>query len=190
MRLFAEILRQRVGSPLSLASITRNLQIAPATLKCYLSILEAPCAVFLVKPWHHNIACATLQAPKAYFYETGLVIGDEGVRLENFVACALLKHVEFEYGVKGKEASLHCVRTKDGDQVDFAISEIPPFGIEVRDLIECEVTDVKAHAALIRFTAQQPETASARLVGDLRQPRELELVSVRPAADWLARLSA
>ena len=78
----------------------------------------------------------------------------------------------------------------EGDQVDFAISEIPPFGIEVRDLIECEVTDVKAHAALIRFTAQQPKTASARLVGDLRQPRELELVSVRPAADWLARLSA
>jgi len=41
MRLFVELLRERVGSPLSLASIARDLAVAPATLKRYLDILQA-----------------------------------------------------------------------------------------------------------------------------------------------------
>ena len=41
MRLFVELLRERVGSPLSLASMARDLAVAPATLKRYLDILEA-----------------------------------------------------------------------------------------------------------------------------------------------------
>ncbi len=190
MRLFAEILRQRVGSPLSLASIARDLQIAPATLKRYLEILEALYVVFLVRPWHHNIARATLQAPKAYFYDTGLVIGDEGVRFENFVACALLKHVEYEYDVEGREVALHYIRTKDGAEVDFAISETTQTGIDLRDLIECKLTDTKPHTALLRFATQFPSAQSVQLVRDLRQPRELEQITIRPAAEWLMGLKA
>ena len=73
MRLFVELLRERVGSPLSLASIARDLAVAPATLKRYLDILEALFIVFSVRPWHRNIARAILQSPKVYFYDTGLV---------------------------------------------------------------------------------------------------------------------
>jgi uncharacterized protein len=40
IRLFAELLRSRVGSPLSLASIGRDLAVSPVTLKKYLDILE------------------------------------------------------------------------------------------------------------------------------------------------------
>ena len=91
MRLFVEILRERVGSPLSLASIARDLAVAPATLKRYLDILQALFIVFTVQPWHHNIARALLQTPKVYFFDTGLVRGDQGVRLENAMAGMLLK---------------------------------------------------------------------------------------------------
>ena len=48
MRLFAEMLRSRVGSPLSIASLARDLQLAPATLGKYLDILEALFVVFVV----------------------------------------------------------------------------------------------------------------------------------------------
>ena len=51
MRLFVEMLRERVGSPLSLASMARDLAIAPATLKRYLDILQALFIVFTVQPW-------------------------------------------------------------------------------------------------------------------------------------------
>ena len=92
MRLFVELLRERVGSPLSLASIARDLALSPTTLKRYLDILQALFIVFTVSPWHRNVARAILQTPKVYFYDTGLVRGDEGVRLENAVATMLLKH--------------------------------------------------------------------------------------------------
>jgi len=68
LAIFVELLRKRVGSPLSLASIARDLAVAPATLKRYLDILQALFIVFTVHPWHHNIARSILQTPKVYFF--------------------------------------------------------------------------------------------------------------------------
>lgn len=39
---------------------------------------------------------ATPQAPKVYFFDTGPVIGDEGIKFENLVACHLLKQVQWQ----------------------------------------------------------------------------------------------
>src|SRR4030065_2105745 len=97
MRLFVELLRERVGAPLSLASIARVLPVSPATLKRYLDILQALFIVFTVQPWHHNIARAILQSPKVYFFDTDLLRGDQGVRLENAVA------VQMVYGLRQEE---------------------------------------------------------------------------------------
>ena len=186
MRLFAQMLRSRVGSPLSLASMARDLQLSPSTLKRYLDILEALYIVFVVRPWHRNIARATLQSPKVYFYDTGLVIGDNGLRFENLVACALLKHVEYLEDTQGREMGLHYIRTKDDAEVDFCISE----GETLIDLIECKLTDAKPHRALARFAAEWPDAQAIQLVRDLRQPRVHDKLRVTAAAGWLAQLSA
>ena len=50
MRLFVEMLRDRVGSPLSLASLARDLSVTQPTLKRYLDILEALFVVFVIHP--------------------------------------------------------------------------------------------------------------------------------------------
>lgn len=50
MRVFAETLRNRVGSPLSIASIARDMAVFPKTLSTYREILEALFIVFIVKP--------------------------------------------------------------------------------------------------------------------------------------------
>ena len=47
----------------------------------YLDILQALFIVFTVQHWHRNIARAIMQSPKVYFFDTGLVRGDQGVRL-------------------------------------------------------------------------------------------------------------
>ena len=39
MRVFFELLRERVGSPLSLASLARDLAVSPTSLRRYLDIL-------------------------------------------------------------------------------------------------------------------------------------------------------
>ncbi len=186
MRLFAELLRERVGSPLSLASMGRDLAISPNTLRKYLEILEALFIVFIVRPWHRNIARATLQAPKVYFYDTGLVKGDAGVRFENFIACSVLKHVEWQQDALGKEMGLHYIRTKDGAEVDFAVSE----GSHLMDLVECKLGDHKPHRALMRFAAEWPDARATQVLRDLDTPMDLGPIQIRAAASWLMGLSA
>lgn len=186
MRLFAELLRSRVGSPLSLASIARDLHLSPITLAKYLDILEALFIVFTVRPWHRNIARATLQAPKVYFYDTGLVQGDDGVRFENLVACSLLKHTQWQQDAQGKEVGLHYIRTKDGAEVDFCLSQ----GLDLTDLIECKLSDAKPHRALLRFAGEWPGARASQVVRDLGNDMTLGSIEVVQAGGWLMRLAA
>lgn len=186
MRLFAELLRERVGSPLSLASIARDLAVAPATLKRYLDILQALFIVFTVHPWHRNVGRAILQTPKVYFFDTGLVRGDQGVRLENAVAGMLLKQAHFLQDSAGREAGLHYIRTKDGAEVDFALSEAG----KLTQLIECKLGDNKPHRALGRFAEQFPDAEAVQLVYNLRQEEFRSGITITDAANWLARLAA
>jgi len=186
MRLFVELLRERVGSPLSLASIARDLAISPTTLKRYIDILQALYIVFTVQPWHHNIARAILQTPKVYFFDTGLVRGDEGIRFENAVATMLLKHSHFRQDVRGRSAGLHYIRTKDGAEVDFALSD----DNRLTHLIECKLADPSLHRALAGFAAKFPGAEAIQLVRDLRQREYRASVAVTDAAEWLASLDA
>jgi predicted AAA+ superfamily ATPase len=186
MRLFVELLRERVGSPLSLASIARDLGVAPATLKRYLDILQALFIIFTVHPWHRNVARAILQSPKVYFFDTGLVRGDQGVRLENAVATMLLKEAHFLQDSAGREVGLHYIRTKDDAEVDFAFSESG----ELKQLIECKLGDNKPHRALARFAAQFPDAEAVQLVYNLRQEEFRNGITITDAANWLARLAA
>jgi predicted AAA+ superfamily ATPase len=186
MRVFFELLRERVGSPLSLASMARDLAVSPNTLRRYLDVLQALYIVFTVQPWHHNIARALLQAPKVYFFDTGLVRGDDGVRFENAVATMLLRQVHWQQDTLGIDAALHYVRTKDGAEVDFCLSE----GQALTRLIECKLADTRPHRALLRFAAQFVEAEAVQLVRDLRQPEIRDGVAIERAADWLVRLVA
>jgi predicted AAA+ superfamily ATPase len=184
MRLFAEMLRSRVGSPLSLASMGRDLNLSSVTLSRYLDILEALFIVFIVRPWHRNIARSTLQAPKVYFYDTGLVLGDDGVRFENLVAAHLLKLVQWQQDTRGTAADLHYLRTKDGAEVDFALSE----GDTLTHLVECKLSDAKPHRALARFAEQWPLSQAVQLVRECRAEADFGRIQLRDAALWLAAL--
>jgi predicted AAA+ superfamily ATPase len=186
IRLFAQLLRSRVGSPLSLASMARDLALSPATLKKYLDILEALYIVFVVRPYHDNIARSVLQSPKVYFYDTGLVEGDDGLRFENLIATALLKHVQWQHDVQGKETALHYIRTKDGAEVDFALSEKG----RLTQLVECKLTDDKPHRALQRFAREQAPVDAVQVVRHLRHDFTLGEVRLAGAPTFLCGLLA
>ena len=186
IKLFAQMLRSRVGSPLSLASMARDLAVSPVTLKKYLDILEALFVVFVVRPWHDNIARSVLQAPKVYFYDTGLVEGDEGIRFENLMATALLKHVQWQQDVLGQETGLHYMRTKDDAEVDFALSEKK----QLTQLVECKLSDDKPHRGLRRFALQHPGAEASQVVRNLRHSYSLGDLSLRRADEFLNSLLA
>jgi predicted AAA+ superfamily ATPase len=186
MRLLVELLRGRVGSPLSIASLARDLQIAPTTVAKYIEILEALFIIFLVRPYHKNVARAILKEPKAYFFDNGYILGDDGVKWENACAAMLIKHVQFEQDVMGKESTLNYLRTKEGAEIDFVLCDSG----NPTHLIECKHRDTTITPALRKFAGLFPEAKSIQLVRELRHEEYRQSVSVLKGANWLAELAA
>jgi hypothetical protein len=184
MRLFVELLRERVGSPLSLASIARDLQVSPTTLARYLEILESLHVVFLVRPYHRNIARALLKEPKVYLSDTGLVKGDDGARFEN--ACAVMLHaaVQQRRDAEGSDTALHYIRDKEHREIDFVICE----QAEPTRLIECKWAGAGVPPYLAATAARFPKATATLLLRHARQREQRGAVAVESAAAWLAQI--
>ncbi|MBI5605019.1 MAG: ATP-binding protein [Deltaproteobacteria bacterium] len=186
MRGLVELLRHRVGSSISYMSLAEDLQISPNTVKRYISILESLYIIFLIRPFHKNIARSILREPKVYFYDSAFVKGDEGVRLENTCALCLLKHVHYLYDVRGRDTELNYIRTKDGKEVDFVI--VADGSLHV--LIEVKLSDKTPARSLIHFAGQLTESQNIQLVHHLHQEEHRAGVDILRAGDWLAGLEA
>lgn len=120
IRLIFELLRERVGSPISYSAIAEDVGVSPNTVKKYIQILEALYIIFRVTPFSRNIARSLMKEPKIYFFDTGLVKGSEGVKFENLVANCLLKHVHARVDYHGENSALRYLQTKERHEVDFA----------------------------------------------------------------------
>ena len=161
-----EMLRSRVGSTVSANSLARDLQKSPNTIAHWLQLLVDLYVVFRVTPYHRNIARALLKEPKYYFYDNGMVSGDDGARLENLVACALLKEVHRLEDVEGERPGLHFIRDKDGREVDFLLT----MDGSPAHLLEVKWKDTDLSAGLRRFLKDQP-LQRTQLVGEMEQAK-------------------
>ena len=186
IRLLLEMLRKRTGSPLSYASLSGDLQVAPNTIRKYMEILESLHIIFSVRPFHKNIARSLLKEPKIYFYDSGYVDGDEGARLENTVAVSLLKHVQYLQDTKGADISLHYIRTKDGKEVDFALAQKG----ELAQFIEVKLSDAAISRNLAYFKTRHTAAAAVQLVHNARHEHQDAGITISPAGSWLAQLAA
>jgi hypothetical protein len=183
MQLLLELLRNRVGSPVSTASLAQDVTCSPNTIKKYLEILESLFIVFRVTPLHHNIARSILKEPKIYFYDTGMVRGDDGPRFENMMAVCLLKHVNAIEDYRGRRAALHYLRTKEKKEVDFAIvEENQPIRI-----IETKLSDDRPSASL-RYFHEKYGLEAVQVVRHLGQERMAGKIAIRRALNFLREL--
>ncbi len=190
LQLFVELLRERVGSPIKLSGLAQMLQIAPTTATRYLALLEALYVVFRVTPWHRDISRALLKEPKIYFYDTGMVIGDAGAKLENLVAGSLHKHVQYVHDVEAQGVELHTIRDKEGHEIDFVLSQKEGAKKALTHLIEVKTSQATPSAYLHRMSERFPGAQAVQIVAELRQEAQHGRVAVRAAAPWLAKLSA
>jgi len=181
-----QLLRKRVGSPVSYTSLAEDLQCSDKTVKRWLSILESMYIIFRVVPFHRNIARSLLKAPKYYFYDTGQVIGNSGIRLENLTACALLKEIQYMEDCLGEEAQLYYLKTKDNKEIDFLVmrDETPSLLIEVK-----WAEAVVSHNFSV-FSKYFPGIRKVQIVGDLKREKTYpDGTEIRSAHNWLADFS-
>lgn len=181
-----EMLRLRVGSTVSHANLAKDLQVDPKTVSEWISILENLYVVFAVPTFSRRIARTLLKAKKYYFFDTGQVQGDVGARLENVVACALLKEIHRLEDQTGEHIRLHYIRTKDGKEVDFAVAK----DNVLTHLIEVKHKNPTPSDGLSWAQKKtQTQAKMIQVVKELNRERTYPNgVQVKEAANWLATL--
>lgn len=183
MQLVLELLRSRVGAPVSFQSLSEDTGVSPNTVKKYVDILEALYVIFPVRPWADSVARSLLKNPKIYFYDNGLVLGDEGAVFENLVACCLQKHVYSRADASGGDHRLHYIRTKDGREVDFCLVQDG----RPRLLVEAKAGDTDFGRQLTLFS-KSLNVPGVQVVKDLKHERRSGMLELRLAHSWLAGL--
>lgn len=183
MRLVFQLLRSRVGSPISYKSIAEDVGVSPTTVKKYIQVLEALFIIFPVHPYSKNIARSLLKEPKIYFFDTGLVEGDVGAKLENMVAVSLLKSVYTKIDNTAENHHLYYLRTKDGKEVDFALA----VNEEIEMIIEVKTTDTTPSSSLLGFHKKYNYPA-VQLVKSLRNEHQQKGVQILKAEKFLSQL--
>lgn len=178
-----QLLRKRVGSPVSYSSLAQDLQCSDKTVKRWLTLLENMYVIFSIKPFHRNLARSLLKTPKFYFYDTGQVIGDEGTKLENLTACALLKEIHYIGDCYGEEARLYYLKTKDSREIDFFITrnEAPCLMVEVK---WAESTPSRNFSAFEKHFPGIKKVQIARYPA--REKTYPDGTEIRSAHNWLA----
>ncbi|MDI9348081.1 MAG: ATP-binding protein [Methylacidiphilales bacterium] len=176
-----EELRSKVGSPLSITALARDIGLSHHLVQKYLTLFEAVFLLFKITPWHKNIAHANKLQPKYYFYDVSQVKRSRGVTLENIVAIELHQWVQLQNDLGKGSYALHYIRTKDDAEVDFVISNHNTPTL----LIECKQSDGKPSKSLINIAKRCGNAETIQLVEQINHPYKVGSVAIQPMAQWL-----
>ncbi len=125
---FIKLLAGRIGQIFNYISLSNDVGVSAATIKHWVSILEASYIVYKLKPYFNNFHKRMIKSPKIYFTDVGLVtylLGIEhmdqikrdplrGHLFENMVILELLK----TRANQGLEPNLYFFRDSHGNEVD------------------------------------------------------------------------
>jgi len=121
----------RSGQLLNMADLARDADVAPNTVRSWLSILQTSGIVYLLEPYHTNVTKRLVKTPKLYFLDTGLCAyltewsspetleagAMSGAVLETWIMVEILK----SWWHNGLRAPFYYYRDKDQKEVDLLI---------------------------------------------------------------------
>ena len=126
------LLPARVGSPLSMPGLARELEVAHTTVKKWLEQLRRLYLIFPVSPWHKKVSRGLKKEKKWYFLDWTYA-PEGGSRLENMVAATLYRTCRMLSDMGFGDYSLHYLRTLDRREIDFIVCR------EARPILAVEV---------------------------------------------------
>ena len=122
-----------VGSPLSVNSLSKLLQVAPQTVDHWITIFERLYLCYRIPPFGSKRIRAVRKEKKLYFWDWSHV-SDSGARFENMVAGHLLKYCHAMEDQEGHNMELRYIRDTDKREVDFVVlrDSKPEFAVECK----------------------------------------------------------
>lgn len=121
IQLLAELLPDRIGSPLSLNALREDIEVSHRALTHWMEILERLYHVFRVRPFGGSRVRALKKMPKAYLWDASQVPA-RAARFENLVGLHLLKLCHYLEDAEGHAVALHYLRDREGREVDFLVT--------------------------------------------------------------------
>ena len=133
IQVLADLLPERVSSPLSLNALREDLEVSHRAATHWIDILERLYFIVRVRPFESRKVRALRKMPKAYLWDWSQV-QQEGPRFENLVAMHLLKTCHFLRDTEGIDADLFYLRDRMGREVDFLVTvrRKPWFAVEAK----------------------------------------------------------
>jgi len=133
IHLLLESLPEKTGSPLSINSISEDLQVSHQTIARWLKLLETLYVIFLIPPFGSSKIRAVKKEQKLYFWDWSQ-LDSPGFRFENLVASHLLKYCHYHYDINGDKMELRYLRDTDKREVDFIAikNKKPLFAVECK----------------------------------------------------------
>ncbi len=133
IELLADLLTERVASPLSLNALREDLEVSHRALTSWMDILDRLYFVFRVPPYAASAVRSIKKMPKAYLWDSSL-IESPGPRFENLVALHLQKFCHYLQDREGFQVELRYLRDRAGREVDFLVTldRKPWFAVEAK----------------------------------------------------------
>lgn len=127
------LLPSKIGSPLSLASLARDLKVSFDSIKKWLDIFENFLLVFRISSWTHKISRAITKEKKLYVYDYA-GIHSPAAKFENMAALELWRAISNWNNLGLGRFSLHYLRNREKEEVDFLLANNnkPIFLIETK----------------------------------------------------------
>jgi predicted AAA+ superfamily ATPase len=180
------LLPSKIGSPLSVPSLSRDLKVAYNSVQSWLAVFERFFLIFSISPWVSKISRAIQKERKIYLWDLPR-IEDQAARFENMVANELWRAVTSWNDLGYGQFSLHYIKNKEKQEVDFLVAkERKPFL-----MIEAKFSDNQPSKALLNFQ-RALKIPAIQLISDgkgyrMQSNEELPILIV-PAYQWLSQL--
>lgn len=173
-----------LSSPVSINSLSQDLELSPKTTKRWIDILERLYVGFWVRPFGSPKIKAVKKESKFYFFDWNVAV-DPGPRFENVVAVHLLKWCHFQEDAFGKPYDLRYFRDTETREVDFVITLRGKPEIAV----ETKWNDLQVSSSLKYLKNKFPDIRAIQLLADSQKEfKTSEGIEVLPARTFLAEL--
>jgi len=180
------LLPSKIGSPISIATLARDLKVAYNTIHDWLDIFERFFLTFSIGPWTHRISRAIQKERKVYLWDSPR-IDNLAARFENMIALELYRATTLWNDMGYGRFSLHFIKNKERQEVDFLLAEANRPLL----LIEAKMSETTPSRALQKFQSALKIPAIQlinRQGGFHLLSNGAQQILVAPAWQWLSRL--
>lgn len=122
LEVLAELIKHQATKQVRYTELAKKVRVADTTIRRWINILESFYFCFTLKPWVKNISRSLIKEPKIFLWDWS-IITDKGARIENLVACHLLKAAHYWQDMGLGKFGLYFIRDKEKREVDFVVAK-------------------------------------------------------------------